>query len=228
MKFTNIKMGLFNWPTIKIGKAFHHPLLEDYALQRKMQENKTQLPWSWKFGSIWLCCCALTSKGEILTLTSKSLEITRSGKCEFFTIPSENNRNTQNEIRCIAVDENDNVHIVVKILSYNENVPPQYKLLSLHANGDIKTERLLEVIDKELCHEQIAMTKDGLIVIYCNRKGTMYICDSANFRQDYKFLLPFKDVHPRREFSLTVSNKNEIILTFCKYMYGVGVRTFNG
>ena len=175
MKFTSIKMGLFNWPTIKVGEALHVPLLEDYALQRKMKENKTQFPWLWKFGPIEPRLCALTSKGEILSRTTKtwlcecgpieprlcelismggilsitsrksleitritsrkSLEITRrSGKCEFFTIPTENNRNTQNEIRCIAVDENDNVHIVVKIPLCNENVPPPYKLLFLYAN----------------------------------------------------------------------------------------------
>ncbi len=221
MKFTNMKMGLFNWPTIMIGKAFYHPLLEDYALQRKMQENKTQFPWLWMFGFILPRHCALTSKGEILsTTTRKSLEITRrSGKCEFFTIPSEN-RNTRNEIRCFAVDENGNVYIVVEITSFKKNVPPRYKLLTLCANGNIKTGRFLEVIDEELWDEQIGMTKDGMIVIYCNHNETVYICDSENIRQDYKFRVSFKKVHAETglsEFSFTVSNKDEIIFTFCKY-----------
>ena len=90
----------------------------------------------------------------------------------------------------------------------------------MYANGDIKTERLLEVIDKELRDEQIAMTKDGLIVIYCQHNETMYICDSANIREDYKFL-PF-NARPNifgNHFDLTVSNKNEIIFTFIKFNF---------
>ena len=46
----------------------------------------------------------------------------------------------------------------------------------------------------------------------------MYICDSANIKQDYIFPVPFKDACPRGfGFGLTVTNKHEIIFTFRKF-----------
>ena len=92
MKFTNISMGLFNWPTIKIGTPFYHPLLDDYALRRKIVEKERQCPWFWKFnGSIgpYIPKCGLTSKGEILSVTKdKNLKMkNKSGKCKLFSIP---------------------------------------------------------------------------------------------------------------------------------------------
>ena len=216
MKFTNIKMGLLNWPTIKIGKDFYHPLLEDHALQGKFEKKKTQLPWygwerGWEFDEcINIYVCAVTSKGEILSRVvkdDKSLEVTRtSGEHELFcTVPS--------RICCIAVDENDNVYIVVEIPSCSENGPPEYKLLTLDSDGNVKADRFLDVIDEKLIHTQMSVTKDGMIVIYCKRRQTMYICcDSTNTRQDYKFNFPFKGT--LSDYSFTVSNKNEIIFTF--------------
>ena len=213
-KFTNIKMGLLNWPTIKIGKDFYHPLLEDHALQRKLEKKKTQLPWHWKFdecieGFEVFSMCALTSKGEMLSYVEKdynSLKLTRrSGEHELFcTVPS--------EIHCLAVDENDNVYIVVK------NDTPLYKLLTLDSDGNVKADRCLDVIDEKLVMPQMSVTKDGMIVIYCYTTTIMYICDSTNNRKDYKFPFPFKDSQDTYDklydYSFTASNKNEIIFTF--------------
>ena len=117
MSVTKIKVGVLNWPTIKTGKAFYHPLLHDQELQRTVKENETRVPWFWKLGYILPVYCALTSKGEVLSAERSSLWIRRrNGECElFFVYPSETNESTKKEIRCIAVDGNDNVHIVVEI-----------------------------------------------------------------------------------------------------------------
>ena len=190
IKFTNIKMGLLNWPTIKIGKDLYHPPLEDHALQGK--DKKTQFPWYQKFDELLnVRVCALTSKGEIISPVhgGKSLKVTRSGEHELFC-------HISSKIRCLAVDENDNVYIVVEISACNENGPPRYKLLTLDADGNVKAGRFLYVIDEELYSSQMSMTKDGMIVIYGKRKQTMYICDSTNTRQEYKFRFPFKDTYP--------------------------------
>jgi hypothetical protein len=198
LKFTNIKMGLYNWPTINTGKDFHHPLLEDHALRRKVEEKITQLTWyGLEFGQcINTNLCALTSKGEILSHGQKnrSLKLTRrSGKHELFcTIPS--------TICCFAVDKNDNVYIVAENSSWNS--PPRYKLLTLDSDGNVKADRFLDVIDEELLFQKISVTKDGMIVIYCCRSGTMYICDSTNTKQDYKFYFPFKDTSPFERIQL--------------------------
>jgi hypothetical protein len=210
MKFTNIKMGVYNWPTIHTGKDFYHPLLEDHALRRIFEEKKRKLP-KWKFYEfVNVHGCALTSKGEILSCVrdDESLVIRRSGEHELFcTIPS--------EMCCFAVDENDNVYIVVKIPPCNENGPLRYKLLILNSDGNVKAERFLDVIDEKLFLSQMSVTKDGMIVICCISRKTMYICDSTNTKQDYKFPVPFKDAYPDiYDNSFTVSNKNEIIFTF--------------
>jgi hypothetical protein len=220
MKFTNIKMGVFNWPTIKIGKAFHHPLLHDEALERKLKENEAEVPWFWKLAYILPVYCALTSKGEILSAEGSSLWIRRSdGESElFFILPSKTRGCTQNEIRRIAVDKNDSVYLIVEIQARRENGPPQYKLLTLNADGEIQTHRFLPVIDEELRDEQISATNDGTIVIYCHYNKTVYICDNVSIKKDYKFLVPFEDVHPGKNSpKMIVSDKNEIIFTICKH-----------
>ena len=54
----------------------------------------------------------------------------------FYVIPSENDGDILNEICRFAVDENDNVYIVIEIPSCYENVPTQYKLLTFDQNGN--------------------------------------------------------------------------------------------
>ena len=49
MKFTKIKMGVLNWPTIKTGKAFYHPLLDNQELRKEIKKNETKVPWFWCF-----------------------------------------------------------------------------------------------------------------------------------------------------------------------------------
>ena len=103
----------------------------------------------------------------------------------------------------------------MEIISRKDNVPSQYKLLILNANGEKKGERFLPVIDEYETHFRMellmSVTKDGMIVICC--KGTMYICDSANIKKDDIFTVPTRGFGPR----LTVTNKNEIILTLFKF-----------
>ncbi|CAB4025770.1 Hypothetical predicted protein [Paramuricea clavata] len=211
IKFTNIKMGLLNWPTIKIGKDFHHPLLENHALRRKFEDKKTQLPWYWRFDECIEAdsTCAVTSKGEFLSRVrydGNSLKVTRrSGEHELFC-------NVPSKICCFAVGENDDVYIVVvNIPSFYKKDSPPCKLLSLDSDGNVKADRFLDVIDEHLVFPQMSVTKDGMIVIYCKSRKSMYICDSTNTSQDYKFPLPFKN--SMKNDSFTVSNKNEIIFT---------------
>ncbi|CAB4036533.1 Hypothetical predicted protein [Paramuricea clavata] len=210
IKFTNIKMGVCNWPTIKIGKDLHHPLLEDHALQRKFEDYKTQLPW---YGRKFDECindyniCALTSKGDILSEGRKdgSLKLTRrSGEHELiFTTPS--------EIHCFAVDKNDNVYIVVKNSPCNENDRSPYKLLTLDSDGNAKGDRLLDMIDRYMSITRMSVTKDGMIVMLCFDTKTFCICDSTNTRQEYIFDFRHIFQHSEMNSSFTVSNKNEII-----------------
>ena len=63
------------------------------------------------------------------------------------------------------------------------------------------------------------MTKDGKLVIYCDRTESMYIYDSTNVEKDYtEFLLLLKNVYPEdiKELSFTVSDQKKIIYTFVK------------
>ena len=236
IKFTNISMGFLQWPTIKIGKAIYHPVLHNSAVLKEFEENDMQSPWIWKFSKdIRVNRSALTSKGEILSVSVRRADsldtITRNGGRKLFcTIPSENDGGIR-KICCFAVDENDNVYILVEIPSCSENVPTKYKLLTLDANGNVKADTLLDTIETPYSL-QMSVTKDGRIVIYCEGID-MYICDSRNSRQDYA-TLPLKNVHFNqiRGFIFTVSNKNEIICTFCIdkelkkfYMY---IITMNG
>ena len=231
MKFTNISMGCLNWPTIKIGKVIYHPVLHNNAVLKEIEKNDMQFPWIWKLPvRIDDDCFALTGKGEILSRFEDSLKLTRkNGECELFcTIPSENDGDILNKIHTLAVDEHDNVYIIIEIPSCYENVPTKYKLLTFDANGNVKADRSLDIIEKTTIWLEMSVTKEGMIVIYCYERNTMYICDSTNVKPDYEFPLPWKNINPDDidEFSFTVSNKNEIVCTFSKdenikrlYMY---------
>jgi hypothetical protein len=231
MKFTNISVGCLNWPTIKIGKERYHPVLHNNAVLKEIEKNDMQFPWIWDLPKGIGYGCALTGKGEILSRSKDSLNITRrNGECELFcTIPSENDGDIPNKIRCLAVDEHDNVHTVIEIPSGYNNVPTKYKLLTFDANGNVKADRSLDIIEKTMGWRlEMCVTKEGMIVICCKPTETMYICDSTNVKPDYEFPLPWKNINPDdiEEFSFTVSNKNEIICTFSEdknlkrfYMY---------
>jgi hypothetical protein len=232
MKFTNISMGFLNWPTIKIGKERYHPVLHNNAVLKEIERNDMQFPWIWDLPERISDddCFALTGKGEILSRLEDSLKLTRrNGECELFcTIPSENDGDIPNKIRCLAVDEHDNVYIVIQIPSRYKNVPTKYKLLTFDANGNVKADRSLDITEETTRRLEMSVTKEGMIVIYCCEWKTMYICDITNVKPDYEFPLPCKNLNPDDidEFTFTVSNKNEIICTFtteenlkCFYMY---------
>ena len=199
MKFTNMSMGLFNWPTIKIGMKFYHSLLD-----------RKECPRFWKFDEkipLYISGCGLTSKGEILSVTWDRKSLRKSGECELFcTIPSEND---EDKICCSAVDEKDNVFILVKGNS------GRHKLLTFDANGNVKADRYLQC--PTLIGPQICVTKDGLIVIYHQSAKAMYIYDRTNVGEDYNFFVPFQDKRCTFVSSLAVSNKNDIILAFASY-----------
>ena len=219
MKFA-IKMGVLNWPTIKIGKtSYRHPLLDNHSLLKRIEENRLQLPWQWQFPS-YLSHFALTGNGDILYSTSTEEDTIikrRSDECKlFYTIPSEKDGNIESNIRFLTVDQKDNVYIVIEISSVDENVPRRYELLILDAIGNVKAKKFLDIIEEELSYgAQICVTKDGMIVICCHQQKTMYFCDSINNRPDHKFPMPFRSVDPKNisQFSITVSNR-EIILFF--------------
>ena len=136
----------------------------------------------------------------------------------FCTIPSENDGDIMNITCCFAVDENDNVYIVIETPSRRKNVPTQYKLLKFDKNGNAITDRALDIIEQESWLTEMTATKNGKLVFYCRFIKSMYIYDSTNAEKDYKLPLPLKNVCPDdiTELSFTVSDQNEIIYTFSK------------
>ena len=150
VKFTKIKMGYLSWPTINIGNRIYHPILDNKEIMKELETKQytMQVPWFWRFRkTVNYYDCALTSTEAILSRTSSKtyqhgLKITKpNGECSTFcTIPLENDCDILNEICCFAVDENDNVYIVIKISSRHKNVSTQYELLTFDKNGDALAE----------------------------------------------------------------------------------------
>ena len=225
-RFTNIKMGLFNWPMIENGREFYHPLLDDLEMKAKLDETQALAPWYSKFDKVFRSTRALSSKGEILSKaidnnTNGVIVTRRSGEEDLiWEISSENEDGTKNVMVSFSVDENENVHFLLEIRSRFLNDSCRYKLLTLDLNGKVKGEKFLQLIDTKLFHIHMRVTKNGMFVlVYCEYQETMYICDTTNIRQDSKFLLPFKNARPdgfNDQCSFTVSNKNEIIFAFWK------------
>ena len=228
LQYTNTKMAAFNWPTVNIGKAIHHPILhnEEIMTELRICRYTKQVPWIWGFQSESVQGNrAVTSTGEILSNAWSRKDdqhgieiIKRNGKCSMFcTVSSDNHGEIGNKICCFAVDENDNVYVVIEIYSRDKYVTTQYKLLTFDKNGKEIADRALGII-KFLWSPQMTVTKDGKLVIYCDAIRSMYICDSTNAKKDYKFPLPLKDVRPDDidKLSFTISDQNEIICTYLK------------
>ncbi|CAB4013984.1 SH3 domain-binding 5-like, partial [Paramuricea clavata] len=135
MKFTNISMGCLNWPTIKIGKERYHPVLHNNTVLHNavLQQNDKQFPWIRKL--------PLRIDDDCFALT-------------------ENDGDILNKIRCLAVDEHDNVHTVIEIPSCYENVPTKYKLLTFDANGNINADRSLDIIEESKYSLGMSVTKE--------------------------------------------------------------------
>ena len=228
LQYTNMERAAFDWPTVSIGKAMYHPILhnEEIMIELGKCQYTKQAPWLWWFESERVHGNrAVTSTGEILSNAWSRKDdqhgieiIKRNGECSMFCIfPSDNHCEIWNKICCFAVDENDNVYVVIEIYSRDKNVPTRYKLSTFDENGKEIAGRALGII-KSLWSPQMTVTKDGKLVIYCDAIKSMYICDSTSAETDYKFPLLLKDVRPDDidKLSFTISDKNEIICTFLK------------
>ena len=223
LQYPNMRTNCLNWPIIKIGKDIYHPILQN---EEVMKEQYTKADVCMFKTPIVPCGCAVTSAGKILSGTSdlydgqlEGIKITEpNGECSmFYTVPSDNDDDILHKICCFAVDENDNVYVVIEIYSCYENVPTQYKLLKINENGGTISDRALDIIET-LQSPQMIVTKDGKLLIYCYAIKSMYICDSTNGDKDYRFRLPLKDVHSDDicRLSFTVSDQNEIICLLSK------------
>ena len=227
LQHTNIKMGAFNWPTIKIGEGIYHPILHDKEMINELKKvcYTGKVPWIFgEFRNIGINYngCAITSNEGLLLRTSEEdgLKIMKphTNWSEFATMFSENDGYALNKVCCFAVDESDKVYVVTEISSGNKNeksIPKQYKLLTFDKDGNAIADRALDIIGEESCLDDMTVTKDGKLVIYCHLIKSMYICDSTNAEEDYKFPLPLENAHPDfKELSFTVSDDNEIVYIF--------------
>ena len=226
LQYTNMRTDSLNWPTIKTGKDIYHPILQNVEVMKE-QYTKFKADLCLLKTPIDSDDCAVTSTGKILSRTSdvyhghcqEGIKITKpNGESSmFYTIPSDNSDDILHTICCFAVDENDNVYVVIENPSCYENVLTQYKLLKINENGDAISVRALDFI-KTLQSPQMTVTRDGKLVIYCYAINSMYVCDSTKAKKDYEFPLPLTNVHHRDicELSFTVSDQNEIICIFSK------------
>ena len=221
LQYTNMRTDALSWPTIKTGKDIYHPILQN---EEVMKEQYTKADLCMFKTPIVPYGCAVTSTGKILSRTSdlydgqEGIKITEpNGESSmFYTVPSDNNDDILDKICCFAVDENDNVYIVI---SY-ENVPTQYKLLKISESGDAIYDRALPAFEK-LKSVKLTVTKDDKLVIYHYATESMHICEmiNAEFFMGTAFPLPLKNVRPDDidRLSFTVSDQNEIICIFLKY-----------
>ena len=224
---TNMRTDRFNWPTINTSEEIYHPILRQKERMKELQVRRYNEQDPRKFQTeIVYRDCAATSTGKILSRPryeddqDGGIKISKpNGECsKFCTIPSDNDGHISGKVCCFAVDENDNVYIVIETPSRDDNDPATpYKLLPFNENGIPKADRFLDI--EELLLPQMTVTKGGKLLICCYKTESVYICDSTNAERDYKFPLPLEDVNHSYIYTLsfTTSDQNEIIYTFLKY-----------
>ena len=213
-KFTKQRMAVFEWPMIKCGKQFVHPIHYNEKSLPNVKDMKITTPWDTivireEDRTYNPTLHALNKKGDVVCFSEDKNGLQKltktSGRMHPYCLsPSESNTEHSRPkgiIRDLAVDHNDTVYI----LSHNEKAD-EY-ILSVYKTDGRHTYHCLQFLEK---HQQYRITAtvsdDVTLAIACATK--VYLCNS-----DGQLLNSFDtDLKDHSLELVTVSCKNEIAL----------------
>ncbi|CAB3991603.1 Hypothetical predicted protein [Paramuricea clavata] len=185
---------LLSMPTIELPDRSFSPMLDwqEVATRKSMGKELTQYPSKRTLidEEIRPLVCAVNSHGDIITV-SYSDEILviffKTGECKVVQLPEprEGKVIEQRNIKGIAVDNNSDVYVVVRLT--NGDVK-NFVLHVLDENYHVKHDSCtLDFMDANfVCRVSIAINKNNNIIMIKGRDPHVYICDNTGKLQ-HKF-----------------------------------------
>lgn len=213
---------VFDWPTIELADRNFNPILswKELSTRKSMGKNLTRHPSGLIFDEeMPHYCPALNGYGDVVvgepesTAVLRLKVISKTGEKNEFEFP-----NTHKEgevvlqyIKGFAVANDGNVHVVTLLENYTVKggVEYSYVLSILDENYNVKQVNKLHFFEAtaESYYDHVGIAVDKNMVVVCKENDQhLYICDNEGSLKR-KFT-----ANPTWPLSLSISNKNEIIL----------------
>jgi hypothetical protein len=219
-KFTNRRMGVFDWPMIECGRQIVHPIHYAKESVEKMREMEITPPWDIvKFkkpiGKIFEQSFAIDCKESLLRVLNhdyrpQKLDRTTGEWRQPFCLSSSDDKRRYS--RFVTIDDDDKIYV----LSFEYGTDNAEDTLIAYSSDGTIIHYCCLYFPKEGVPSVITMTKDKNI-IFCSFKGlgcttgTLYIYDISNERFLVSFPIRLKSGF-ERVCGLFVSNDNEILV----------------
>ena len=189
---------LHSMPTIELPDRSFSPMLDwqEVATRKSMGKELTQHP-SRRIlidEEIWPYVSAVNGHGDVLTLRyidSDEIQVIsyKTGECKMIKLPDPRKGEVLGQyIKGLAVDNNNNVYVVVQLTTRTENGHvTNFALHVLDENYHVKHDSCsLDFMDASVSFVSIAIHKSNNIIIVKDRDPHVYICDNTGTLQ-HKF-----------------------------------------
>jgi hypothetical protein len=187
LKFSSKYCSIHAWPTIELADRSFNPILkwQEVSTRKSMGDELTQLPNKLILNTtIGPYPSAVNSHGDVFVKNdSDSIKlINKKGESKVVNLPSHGGDVDAQTILALAVDNNDNVYVVSRLITYAENGDVKsYVLDVLDENYNVKQDsRRLEFLKaKYLSYVAIVINKNNDIIMTISSDPQVYICDNT-------------------------------------------------
>jgi WD40 repeat protein len=216
-------------PTIELPDRSFSPMLDwqEVATRKSMRKELTQHPGGRILinEGIYPDACAVNGHGDVITRTysgSHKIQVIsyKTGECKMIKLPDpKEDEVTKQRIKGLAVDNNNNVYVVVLLITRTENGDVKNVVLHvLDENYHVKHDSCtLDFMDASASFVSIAINKNNNIIMINDKDPHVYICDNTGKLQ-HKFehdscLLPSLSISEQDKI-ITSSDDGKAMVTF--------------
>ena len=210
-KYSSESRYLFTWPVIDLKDRKFHPILTKTSTTSEefvQQLNRVVVDWRIRNAEF-----AVNSRGEIIILTNDKITViysTGESKDVMFPNPTETNV-VDAERTSIAVDSNDNVYVIRRRKTRDENGSEMkdFVLYIFDENYNIKHVSVLDCLEAAgyLPYVNIAVDKNQNLIMITDWNNQVYVCDNLG---NLKF--QFERDGSSRLSILSISKNNDIMI----------------
>ncbi|CAB3991604.1 Hypothetical predicted protein [Paramuricea clavata] len=219
---------LYSMPTIEIPDRSFSPVLEwrEVATRKSMGKELTQHPNELILDKeIFAYVCAVNGHGDVITLRDwKSDEIqvisSKTAECKVVQLPDPTEDEVLSQyILGLAVDNNNNVYVVVWLTTRTENGDVRnFVLRVLDENYHVKHDSCtLDFMEVSVSFVSIAINKSNNIIMIKNKDPHVYICDNTGKLQHkfehYSSVVPSLGTSEQDKI-ITSSGNRKAMITF--------------
>ena len=220
-KFGSTYFSVLAWPTIELTERSFNPILSwlEISTRKSMGDELPQHPSGLKVNTVednfYLYQVAVNGNGDVVAIgySNSVTVISKTGEKKEVGLPATYKycEIVDQLTPGVAVDKNNNIYFV-KWLKVNGAEKSLYVLYILDANYNVKQEYKLDFLKGIIrIYVSIAVKKNNDIVITKWSDSEVFVCDDrGNLKHKFKRQPDFLG-------SLSISNKNEIMMRGSKY-----------